>query len=356
MQRFQSLRDSAYGVTYAQTYLAQGRYAEAIASTGAEPELVNAATPQVDVRTRPPRGSRRTPSTPRRADAGVTLFDATATALSISSAPGGRRAAVPQHGGRFTDDTAAPADAARAARGRDRRRTTTTTARPICSSCAAAATAAPQQADGRSRTSRPRPALPGAAATRRRTAAFADVDHDGDLDIVVAGGAAQAAAQQRQRHVHRHHGRRGLAAAAPAHGSRSCRPTSTTAATSTCSSPPRAAAGAVPEHARRHVRGCGRAGAGSSRPRRHSALAAGDVNKDGYTDFFFGRRRRPASSRSATARAVSRGARRRRRRAGAVAAQFVDYDNDGLLDLLVARPQDGLQALPQRRRGTAGST
>ena len=36
MQQFEELRDSAYGVTYSQTYLAQGKYAEAIASTGAE--------------------------------------------------------------------------------------------------------------------------------------------------------------------------------------------------------------------------------------------------------------------------------------------------------------------------------
>ena len=47
MQQFEQLRDSAYGVTYSQTYLAQGKYAEAIASTGAEPELVNPATPAV---------------------------------------------------------------------------------------------------------------------------------------------------------------------------------------------------------------------------------------------------------------------------------------------------------------------
>src|SRR6266540_5014297 len=47
MARFEQLRDSVYGITYGQTYLTQGRYAEAIASTGAEPELVNPATPTV---------------------------------------------------------------------------------------------------------------------------------------------------------------------------------------------------------------------------------------------------------------------------------------------------------------------
>src|SRR5262249_35887562 len=34
MQRFDTLRSSAYGVTYAQTYLSQGRYAEALTTTG----------------------------------------------------------------------------------------------------------------------------------------------------------------------------------------------------------------------------------------------------------------------------------------------------------------------------------
>src|SRR6185436_3583301 len=47
MQQFEKLRDSAYGVTYAQGYLQQGRYAEAIVSTGAEAELVDTATPAV---------------------------------------------------------------------------------------------------------------------------------------------------------------------------------------------------------------------------------------------------------------------------------------------------------------------
>ena len=47
MRRFQTLRDSAYAVTYAQGYLQQGRYGEAMASTGAEPDLVDRATPAV---------------------------------------------------------------------------------------------------------------------------------------------------------------------------------------------------------------------------------------------------------------------------------------------------------------------
>ncbi len=45
--RFQTLRESGYGTTYSNTYLEQGRYAEAILSTGAEADLVDRARPAV---------------------------------------------------------------------------------------------------------------------------------------------------------------------------------------------------------------------------------------------------------------------------------------------------------------------
>jgi Tfp pilus assembly protein PilF len=47
MQQFQKLREAGYGTTIGQNYLEQGRYAEAVASTGAEPDLVSTATPDV---------------------------------------------------------------------------------------------------------------------------------------------------------------------------------------------------------------------------------------------------------------------------------------------------------------------
>jgi Tfp pilus assembly protein PilF len=67
---------------------------------------------------------------------------------------------------------------------------------------------------------------------------------------------------------------------------------------------------------------------------RWTCAAAGDLNKDGYTDFFFGRADGPAifaisdgqeKFKTVTAPAGSEGAR---------AAQILDYDNDGLLDCL----------------------
>ena len=47
MARFQALRTSPYGTTYSQTYLEQGRYGEAVASTGLERELIDASIPPV---------------------------------------------------------------------------------------------------------------------------------------------------------------------------------------------------------------------------------------------------------------------------------------------------------------------
>ena len=47
LRRAQALRSTGYAVTYATGYLEQGHYAEAVASTGAEPELVDRSVPSV---------------------------------------------------------------------------------------------------------------------------------------------------------------------------------------------------------------------------------------------------------------------------------------------------------------------
>ena len=74
MQRFDTLRSSAYGVTYAQTYLAQGRYAEALTSTGSERSLVNTSTPAVSFSDAPPEFlSSKPPASP--AAGGIALVD-----------------------------------------------------------------------------------------------------------------------------------------------------------------------------------------------------------------------------------------------------------------------------------------
>jgi Tfp pilus assembly protein PilF len=73
--RFQQLRASGAGTTIGTTYLEQGRYAEAIVSTGAEPELVDKRTPEV-----------------KFTDATSSMLPATiakASAASNASSPGG---------------------------------------------------------------------------------------------------------------------------------------------------------------------------------------------------------------------------------------------------------------------------
>ena len=80
--------------------------------------------------------------------------------------------------------------------------------------------------------------------------------------------------------------------------------------------------------------------------------AAGDINKDGYVDFFL-------AGRDAGQFAVSDGrggyvvSAADRYTAGANAAQFVDYDNDGLLDLLAAHARRHSRA-PEPWRALAG--
>ena len=79
MARFQKLRDSAYKSALGSNYLEQGKYAEALASTGAEPEAVDPKAPAVSLvekaealrRRRDPRpGGPRRRRRPRRGGGG----------------------------------------------------------------------------------------------------------------------------------------------------------------------------------------------------------------------------------------------------------------------------------------------
>ncbi len=86
---------------------------------------------------------------------------------------------------------------------------------------------------------------------------------------------------------------------------------------------------------------------------RWTSIAAGDVNKDGYTDFFFGR------ADGGGLFAISDGKEKFKTMAGpsgsegVTAAQFLDYDNDGLLDCL-ALTDKGLRVWRHVGNSSAG--
>ena len=348
MQRFETLRDSAYGVTYAQTYLSQGRLGEAITSSGAEPDLVDARTPAVTftnaTTTVLPEAPPAKPS-----EGGVTLFDRDGDGdldlLEVD--PAGLRL-LRNEGGRFADATAA-AGLTDVAGGRG-------------------AVAGDANNDGRAdllvfgerspRLLRQTAAGTfesvsategsGEAGADSRAAAFADIDHDGDLDAVLAG---------RSLHLLRNDGAGrfsditadavaggvagGIAVAATDFDNRRdidlviLQPDGPVLLRNMRDGTFRQAAQDV----------------GLTANGTLTALAMGDVNKDGYPDFAFGRRDAPPALALSDGQAKFRMTDGPDAAAGARALQFVDYDNDGLLDLFVLR-EDGARLFRQAGGGT----
>lgn len=74
----------------------------------------------------------------------------------------------------------------------------------------------------------------------------------------------------------------------------------------------------------------------------YTCVAAGDVNKDGFTDFFLGRADTPGILAMSTGNVHFRLLPAPPGTKEATAAQFIDYDNDGLLDLVLVTKK-GLQ-------------
>ena len=180
MTRFQSLRDAPYAVTYSSAYLQQGKLAEAILSTGTEPNLVDPATPSVffsDVTAEAiadavPAGAESIALADVDGDHdldvvaagtfGVRLLKRETTGWKLSSS---LTSSAPAHGamaGDYDNDGRTDVFA--------------TGGRGIL--------LWHQLADGRFEDVTSRASV--AAAAGGRTAAFADLDHDGDLDFLSA--------------------------------------------------------------------------------------------------------------------------------------------------------------------------
>jgi len=331
MTRFQSLRQSGAATSIGQNYFEQGRYAEALVSTGMESVLVDAGVPDVRFEAGPTLDANRV-SGASKGRSGV-LFDFDNDSdLDLVVAYSRSTKLFRNDAGRFVDvssglgrnlfaqgviagdyDNDGNADllffdgALRLLRG---------------------------DGNGKFADITAAAKLPGTPVDAH-TAAFLDADHDGDLDVFL-GSSGRAANVLLRNNGDGTFTDISSAAKIDARGAM-------VAVVPTDFDNRRdidvlvAGPGGPPQLWRnmrdttfRNVA----AEVGLARVADSSCVAAGDVNKDGYVDFFFGR----ASGTGVFALSNGRGDFKLRdaprSTAGARAAQFIDYDNDGLLDLV----------------------
>jgi hypothetical protein len=378
MGRFQKLREAGYGTEIGQSYPEQGRYAEALTSSGAEPELVQAETPDVryvDGTERllaagatstgaaaPGRFGRSldAASVPQALGGQVTLFDFDGDShLDLFDVgPDGQRLYRNQ-GGRLTDVTqAAGLDPARGGQGAVFGDYDNDGCADLLVLREGGLSLYHNGGEGRfaeaSQAGLPT-GIPLAVA-----AAFVDADHDGDLDIFLAGladlGTGPPAGKapfpegfaKARRFLLRNDGEghfsdvtdeAGLDGGAEGH-SVAVVPTDfdnrrdVDLMSVDYGGRPRLFRNLRDGTFRELASEVGLTTVGGYR-----CVAAADVNKDGYTDFFFGLAGR------ADLLALSDGRGRFQERpgplgsSGSTRALFVDFDDDGLLDLLTLSAQ-----------------
>ena len=356
MAHFERLRESSYATTFSQTYLEQGRYAEAIASTGAEAALVDSRVPDVEF-----------------VDATRAVATGGTPDSPAASGPAGAVMLIDLDRDGDLDLADAGASGLRLYRNDKAQLTDITTSAFITPPAGGVAgiIAADADNDGdvdllalgaagpvlfiqepAGRFTRKEAGLP-AWGNAPRTAAWLDADHDGDADLVVAGADGDKPIVQLLRNSGDGTFTDVTAAA------KLTAPRIVTALVPTDFDNRRdidilmVTAGGVPLLYRNLRDGSFAdvaADVGVTASGTFAAATLGDVNKDGYPDAFVGQ---PAGAgqfivsdgrgRYATTAAPPA-------TAGAIAAQFVDYDNDGLLDLLTITPQ-GLRV--QRNLGTS---
>jgi tetratricopeptide (TPR) repeat protein len=385
IQKFQQFRQSGAGTAIGANYLEGGHYAEAVVSTGAEAELVDKRTPDVvftdvTVTALPPFRDLKLPRSKILGQAGgaAALFDFDGDGdLDFVEVAGGSQRLLRNDGGKFADVTNQSGDLARDRDG-----------------VATAVVAGDYDNDGRADLFVLRYGksslyhndgggrFTDVTASAKipdykdlyRSVAFVDYDHDGDLDIFVAGGREPSEALKMEKSLDEHPLKALYAIVvgpAPVHGVLLRNNGDGTFSDQTAAArllSPMMSDNVVPTDFdnRRDVDllvsgGLGgialwrnlrdgtlrnvaeEVGLGASQLKGTSSVAVGDVNKDGYPDFFFG----DYDWAGYFALSDGRGHFHIKRgpdnfngdpelRSGKDnrASQFIDYDNDGLLDLI----------------------
>jgi tetratricopeptide (TPR) repeat protein len=363
--KFQELRQKGTGTTIGQNYLEQGHYAEAVASTGAEPELIERAVPAVtyvDATTSMLSSPGAKPGAPAentlsRLGAGVTLFDMDGDGdLDLLNVKADSPQLYRNDGGKFVD-VSDKAGALSTKQG----------------SFAVGAVAGDYDNDGKADVLILRngsvalyhndgggkfsdatsaagiPSYPYLSIS----AAFVDVDHDGDLDIFIAGYADTS--KQKSDAINSPED----LPPAPNMLLRNDGNGKFTDVTSTAKvGSPGHATAIVPTDFDNHrdidllVVNYGKAPdlysnqrdgsfksvareVGLGQDGKWTSVAAGDINKDGFTDFFFTSADGPGLFAMSDGQGKFKTSQAPAGSGIASAAQFLDYDDDGLLDLVM---------------------
>jgi tetratricopeptide (TPR) repeat protein len=384
LQKFQQLKASGAGTLIGTNYLEGGHYAEAVVSTGAETELIDKSTPKVsftDITTAalPPFREARVPRSFMLGAAGgaATLFDFDGDGdLDLIEVQSGAQRLFRNDGGWFTDVTNRSGALAKNADG-----------------VATAVIAGDVDNDGKPdlfvlrfgssslyhndgkghfsdvTVAAKIPAYPYLA----RTAAFVDYDHDGDLDLLIPGGEdvsnalpmEKDLADRRPKSLYTM-----VLPTSPTHGlllrNNGNRTFTDVTAQAKLAAPNESSAVVPTDYDNRRdvdllvsasdgiklwrnmrdgtFRDVARdAGLKTEQLRATSSVAVGDINKDGYPDFFFG----IFDWAGCLALSDGRGHFQIKRgpdnfngnpnfRFGKSnrASELIDYDNDGLLDLV----------------------